>query len=271
MTFQLVRSSNPPQGSLQTGFQNDGAGALWAAVAHTNHGDIPGKAKGNECWYPYGGKEETTNNFSYVCGRNFTLVQNQGAPAPGALQTGFQNDGAGALWAAVAHTQWGEIPGKAKGNECWFPYGGRENSTNNFSWVCSAWDLVKGGCPQNGVRSGFQNDGAGELWSVVAHTEHGDIPGKGKGNECWYPYGGRENSTNNFSWVVAIGWRLERGNAPPQNGFPVGFQNDGAGTLWAAVAHTNHGDIPGKAKGNECWYPYGGREETTNNFSWLVI
>jgi len=41
--------------------------------------------------------------------------------------------------------------------------------------------------------------------------------------------------------------------------------------LCAVVAHTNHGDIPGKAKGNECWYPYGGREESTNYFSYIVV
>jgi len=131
---------------------------------------------------------------------------------------------------------------------------------------------MRGGfAPQEGVRAGHQNDGAGDLWCVVAHTNHGDIPGKGKDNTCWYPYGGREETTNNFSWVVAHGWRLERGNRPPNNGLPVGHQNDGAGTLWAAVAHTNNGDIPGKAKDNTCWYPYGGREEATNNFSWIVV
>src|SRR5690606_15360948 len=101
MSFQLVKSSNPPQGSLQTGFQNDGAGQLWAAIAHTQWGDIPAKAKGGECWFAYGGQEHSTNNFSYVVARNFRLVKSGFAP-PGALQTGFQNDGAGQLWSAVA-------------------------------------------------------------------------------------------------------------------------------------------------------------------------
>jgi len=271
MSFQLVRSSNPPQGSLQTGFQNDGAGALWCAVAHTNHGDIPGKAKGNDCWYPYGGKEHGTNNFSYVVSRNFRLVRSN-YPPPGALQCGFQNDGAGALWATVAHTNHGDIPGKGKGGDCWYSYGGQEHATNNFSWVVNSWDLVRGGyAPQDSVKAGFQNDGAGDLWCIIAHTNWGDIPGKGKGNDGWFSYGGKEHATNNFSWVIARGWRLEKGNHPPQNGLPVGHQNDGAGTLWAVVAHTNHGDIPGKGKDNSCWYPYGGQEHSTNNFSWVVV
>jgi len=269
--FQLVKSSNPPQGSLQTGFQNDRAGALWSAVAHTNWGDIPGKAKGGECWFSYGGKEHATNNFSYVVGRNFRL-QKSNVPPPGSLQTGFQNDGAGALWSAVAHSNWGDIPGKAKGGECWFPYGGQEHSSNNFSYVVSSWDLIKGGfVPQGGVK-GFQNDGAGDVWCVIAHTNWGDIPGKAKGNECWFPYGGKEHSTNNFSWVVCHGYRLERsGGSPPQNSLPCGFQNDGAGTLWVAIAHTNWGDIPGKAKDNTCWFSYGGQEHPTNNFSWVIV
>ena len=48
------------------GFQNDGAGRLWCAIAHTEHGRIPGKAKGNDCWYPYGGKEHHTHDFTFV-------------------------------------------------------------------------------------------------------------------------------------------------------------------------------------------------------------
>jgi len=273
MSFQLVRSPNPPQGCVASGFQNDGAGTVWTAVAHTNHGDIPGKAIGNNCWYSYGGKEESTNNFSYLTMRNWKLVRNTGSPPQGAIAAGFQNDGAGTVWAAIAHTNHGEIPGKAIGNNCWYPYGGKEESTNNFSWIVSGYDLVRnsGSPPPGAIASGFQNDGAGTVWSAVAHTNQGEIPGKAIGNNCWYPYGGKEESTNNFSWVVGYNWRLERnGGFAPQGSIASGFQNDGAGTVWSAVAHTNHGDIPGKAIGNNCWYSYGGREESTNNFSWLV-
>jgi len=270
--FQLVRSQQTPQGAVACGHQNDGAGTVWAAVAHSNHGDIPGKAIGNNCWFPYGGREETTNNFSWVVCRNWRLIRNNGGPAGGAIITGHQNDGAGQVWHAVAHTNHGDIPGKAIGNECWYPYGGREETTNNFSWIVSAFDLVQGGgVPQHAIACGHQNDGAGTLYTALAHTQHGDIPGKAMGTTCWYPYGGREETTNNFSWVLSRGWRLERGGSNPPHGLAIGHQNDGAGTVWACVAHTNHGDIPGKAIGTTCWYPYGGREETTNNFSWVVV
>jgi len=159
MSFQLVKSNFPPQGSLQTGFQNDGAGALFAAVAHTQWGEIPGKAKGGDCWFAYGGKEHQTNNFSYVVSQGGFQLVKSGFPPQGALQCGFQNDGAGALFAAVAHTQWGEIPGKAKGAECWFSYGGVENPTNNFSYVVSIGNFQQQGQQFQQQGQQFQQQG----------------------------------------------------------------------------------------------------------------
>jgi len=118
------------------GRQNDNFGTISCAVAHTAQGDIPAKAKDGTAWYPYGGKEHTTNNFSWVVvPRGHRLEPSRGAPPQNAVQAGFQNDGAGPLYIAIASTSWGNIPGKAKGNTCWYPYGGQEHSTNNFSWV----------------------------------------------------------------------------------------------------------------------------------------
>jgi hypothetical protein len=272
MSFRLERSGSPPQGAIPCGHQNDGAGTLWAAVAHSGHGNIPGKAQNGTCWYPYGGQEHSTRDFSWVVASSWRTRRDSRPPA-GALRTGHQNDGAGDLWAAVAHTGHGDIPGKARNGTCWYPYGGKEHTTNDFSWVCTAFELVRnaGGPPHGAVDCGHQNDGAGTLWAAVAHTNHGDIPGKAQNNTCWYPYGGKEHTTNDFSWVVAPGWRLERSRSTPQHALPVGHQNDGAGSLWAAVAHTHHGKIPGKAQNGTCWYPYGGQEHTTNDFSWVVV
>lgn len=109
------------------GFQNDGAGALWCAVAKTKWGQIPGKAKSGTCWFPYGGKEHTTNDFTFSSG---TLVDRRAGNAHGS-----QNDGAGALWCAVADTRWGKIPGKAQGSTCWYAYGGKEHTTKDFQWL----------------------------------------------------------------------------------------------------------------------------------------
>jgi len=271
--FELQRLGAPDvqfKSKVQCGNQNDGSGQYFAAVAHTDHGDIPGKAKDNTCWYPYSGKEEETNNFSWVVSRNWHLVRSENVPN-GALQTGHQNDGSGELFSAVAHTEHGDIPGKAKDRTCWYPYQGSEHLTDNFSWVCNSWDLVRGGhLPEDAIRAGHQNDGAEYLWCVVGHGPHGDVPGKGKDNTCWYPYGGSEVVTQDFSWIVSTVWRLEKGGVPPLNAILSGHQNDGAGDLWAVVAHTPHGDIPGKAKDNICWYPYAGKEELTHDFSWVV-
>jgi len=118
--------------------------------------------------------------------------------------------------------------------------------------------------------AGFQNDGAGQLFCAVAHTPNGNIPGKAKDGNCWYPYGGSERSTTDFSWVVAPGARQVQGPRPP-GALAVGHQNDGAGTLYSAIAITPHGNIPGKAKDGNCWYPYGGKEHSTTNFFWVTM
>ena len=55
------------------------------------------------------------------------------------------------------------------------------------------------------------------------------------------------------------------------NGQPAqGRQIDGHGDLWCAVAETTHGKIPGKAKGDTCWYPHQGQEVLTKDFSFVV-
>jgi len=125
------------------------------------------------------------------------------------------------------------------------------------------------GFPMNCV-SGQQSDGV-PVACAIAHTQHGDIPGKAKDGTCWYPYGGGEHTTSNFSWIVVPGYRLERahGNHVPHGAVSAGFQNDGAGALFLAVSQGPHGSIPGKAKSGTCWYPYGGKEHSTNNFMYV--
>jgi len=125
------------------------------------------------------------------------------------------------------------------------------------------------GAPPNSP-AGYQNDGAGQVFCAVAHTPQGNIPGKAKDGNCWYPYGGTEKSTSDFSWVVAPGARQVQGPRPP-GALAVGHQNDGAGTLYAAIAITPQGNIPGKAKDGNCWYAYGGREQATSNFFWVTM
>jgi len=272
VTFTLHRTPNPPQ-FTPSGHQNDGTGSVWLGVANTQWGDIPCKAVGNNAWFPYGGIEHTTNDFSYVEVRNSTLVKAQNPPV-NAIPCGHQKDGAGTLWAAIANTQWGTIPAKASGNTAWFPYDGKEHSTHDFFWVVQNWSTVEYRTHQNPPASAVaanQNDGTGTVYVAIAHTQWGDIPAKAKGNTAWFPYGDKEHTTNNFSWLKVPGHHLEANKgAPPANAISAGHQNDGTGTLWVAIANTQWGTIPAKAKGNTAWFPYAEKEHITSSFSWVV-
>ena len=112
-------------------------GDLWVAVANTEWGRIPGKAKDGICWYGYGGEEHETDDFYVVVHTSpHKLVEHDfSGPPEGAAATGYQTDGRGAQFAAIAHSEWGRIPGKADGDMCWFPYGGEEHETHDFEWV----------------------------------------------------------------------------------------------------------------------------------------
>ena len=134
--------------------------------------------------------------------------------------------------------------------------------------------MTASAAPPGATVHGHQTDGAGDVFLAVAHTPEGEIPAKAIGNTAWYPYGGKEHTTNNFSWVSAPGSQLVpagTSSQPPSGALQIGFQKDGAGALWAAIAHTPQGDIPAKAIGNTAWYPHGGVEHTTNSFSWVVV
>lgn len=136
MPLRLV-AGRVPADALNIGFQNDGAGSLWLAVAKTKWGTIPGKAKDQTCWYSYDGEEHRTSDFKWVASSaKVSLIQNDGSgPPPSATHLGHQDDGAGKLYGAVAESEWGVIPGKAKDNTCWFAYGGEEHFTSDFRWV----------------------------------------------------------------------------------------------------------------------------------------
>jgi hypothetical protein len=136
----------------------------------------------------------------------------------------------------------------------------------------TSWNLVHGNTsrqpPPNAVLS-QQKDG---LYAcVVAHTKNGEIPGKAKDGNCWYPYGGREHQTTNFSWLIVPGGsnlQQSKGQVPPL-AIACGNQTDGSGVHYAAVATTGSGQVPGKAKAGKCWYSFGGFEVPTTNFMYV--
>ena len=119
--------------------QKDKAGYHEPCIAQTNWGPIPCKCKGNTCWIPYDGKEHTGNNFDRIVGTEaapIKLVSNSTSrDPPKGTVTAVQNDSTGKVYAAVAETNWGPIPGKAKGDSCLFPYDGKEQSSKKFHWI----------------------------------------------------------------------------------------------------------------------------------------
>lgn len=143
-------------------------------------------------------------------------VRNNGQPAPhNAVKLGLEKDQFGenyCLYSAVASSRWGDIPGKAKGNTCWFSYDGKEYHTDNFLWLTSNRELQmkknKGSPPKLAVLCATN----GTAWyAAIARTSWGDIPGKAKDSTipgkakdstCFYPYNGKEYSTNKFYWLV---------------------------------------------------------------------
>jgi len=129
------------------------------------------------------------------------------------------------------------------------------------------------GCENECFCLGHQYD-SGDYFCILANTEFGVIPGKAQrgGGECWFPYGGEEHQCEDFEWLASDGHsvllRPSDGGPPPETALALGSQEDG--TYYVAVAHTDEGDVPGKAKEGEAWYPFGGEERSTDNFSWVI-
>jgi len=107
----------------------------YSAVAHTPWGSIPGRAVVERCWYPFGGVEYSTADFSWITAPNAKLVCHTGSLPAGAIAAGHQLDDGCTYYAAVARSQWGALPAKAKDNYCWYPYNGMEHKTSDFDWI----------------------------------------------------------------------------------------------------------------------------------------
>ena len=53
------------------GYQGD-TGFYWCAIARVREGKIPGKARGDRCWYSYAGKEHYTKDFEIMRGQSLS-------------------------------------------------------------------------------------------------------------------------------------------------------------------------------------------------------
>lgn len=105
-------------------------GGFGCAVAETPWGRIAGKAAAGRCWYSYGGKEYSTDS-------DFAEVTGVRTETPQGLPHGHQTDNNSSHYCAVAHTQWGDVPGKARADvgKCMFPHNGKEHVTADFEYI----------------------------------------------------------------------------------------------------------------------------------------
>jgi len=130
--------------------------------------------------------------------------------------------------------------------------------------------------PANAIELGSQTD-SGRMWSVIANTPYGKLPGKASYSgihfACWYSYGGSEHQTDDFSWIVtSLEKRLvsNRGSfIPPKNALHITGPNDEF--AYCIIAKTEWGRIPGRSNLKTAWFPYGGIEHETSEFFWVVI
>jgi hypothetical protein len=106
------------------GHEDDGD--YMCAIAPTYYGPMPGKSKDGTIWYVEGGNS-TVASFSGT----FNVLEGP------VIFTSDPNEitKLGDFYCAVANTEWGKIPGKAKDGTCWFYYGGEAKSTTDFQYV----------------------------------------------------------------------------------------------------------------------------------------
>jgi len=150
------------------------------------------------------------------------------------------------------------------------------SSTPAREWI-KGYALVenRGKQPPDAALLGNETDTGHDLALAIAHTDKGQVPGKARGNTCWYGYGGKEYTASVFFWVVAkdkgsLKLVPDDANGPPPRALKLGLQIDRGERYYCAVAMSDHGQIPGKAKGCGCWYSYDGKEMYTKHFSWVV-
>jgi hypothetical protein len=106
-------------------------------------------------------------------------------------------------------------------------------------------------------------DDKGDLWSALANTEWGKIPGYVRDNMCYFEYCG-PRSTNDYT-VVKGAVLTDDANEV----LPLGDEN--GEEIFCAVAQTSNATIPGKARIGYVGYVYDGQGvyEASSSFSYL--
>jgi len=131
---------------------------------------------------------------------------------------------------------------------------------------------VRGTLPDQ-TPEGFQVDGVGSVYLVLAHTDNGDhIPGKGVKGESSVHFGnnGKEHTSSDFSWVQVPGHSIvpNQGTIPADS---LAFTSPSGKDLYGVITHSQFGNIPGISLGTDfATFSYGGSEHKTQIFSWIV-
>ncbi len=100
-------------------------GDYMCAIAPTCYGPMPGKSKDGTIWYA-----DYYGSFATYCG----VFKELEGPV---IFTADPNEISkiGDYYCAVANTEWGKIPGKAKDGTCWFCQGEEAKTTTDFQYV----------------------------------------------------------------------------------------------------------------------------------------
>eukprot|EP01126_Amoeba_proteus_P023251 TRINITY_DN2338_c0_g1_i4.p1 TRINITY_DN2338_c0_g1~~TRINITY_DN2338_c0_g1_i4.p1 ORF type:complete len:423 (+),score=78.83 TRINITY_DN2338_c0_g1_i4:2201-3469(+) len=167
----------------------------FAVIVHTSMGDLPGYVRdGGVALYGDGTKAYNTQEFSWIVRVFHKLVDSPTEQVPHVLE----RDGT-CVYLAVAHTTWGDIPGRAYNATAWFSHGGCEHTTTKFSFLeFPTWTLVKQDVKLPPPSALF----LGDYYPVIVHTHHGDMIGKAKSGVAWFTYDGWDHSCTKFSWIV---------------------------------------------------------------------
>ena len=127
---------------------------------------------------------------------------------PNAIQQSFQTNGAGRLYSVIANAGNDRVPGKSNGYKCWYTHNDKSCTTTEFSYVTSQNFKLEinthGTIPNGAISMGHENY-LGKMYSIIAITTNGTIPGKTHRSDiCEYEFGQKVKESCDFYWLIAL-------------------------------------------------------------------
>ncbi|WP_411022915.1 DM9 repeat-containing protein [Salmonella sp. s51228] len=129
------------------------------------------------------------------------------SPPSTAIEQASQTNGVGRLYSVIARVGHDTIPGKSDGYVCNYTKDGKGYHTFDFSYIQSQnvkLEINKSGSiPLGAIKRGYESD-IGDMYSVIAITTYGTIPGKThRSTKCTFEFGGNEFTASDFYWLIA--------------------------------------------------------------------